>query len=87
MMTRFQKLLFFLPVAIAFELCDKSFFDFIKTIIGGFIFWVPYWLAWWLSDGFSMKSAPCSNEDFEDGEYRYGPDGFGFYVGNHCIHH
>jgi len=87
MMSRFQKILFFLPVLVAFDLCDKSLLDFIKTMIGGSIMWVPYWIAWRLSDGFSMKGAPCTKKDFDDSGYKYGPDGFGYYVGNHRIDH
>ena len=82
-MNRFQKFLFFAPVFAAFELCDKTLADFFKMMIGGLIFWIPYWLAWWLSDGFAL---PEGSPGRIKSRYKLGPHGFGFYHGNVLIH-
>ncbi|CAB1371181.1 conserved protein of unknown function (plasmid) [Denitratisoma oestradiolicum] len=52
-MGKWKKLLLYAaPIPIAFVLSDHSFSDFIKMLGGGLMFWIPYWLACWLSDGF-----------------------------------
>jgi len=46
-----------LPAAAAFSASGGNFLaDYIPMLGGGLIFWIPFWLAWWLSDGFKGMS-------------------------------
>jgi len=45
-----------LPIGMSFVLGHGSPADFGVTLIGGLFLWIPYWLAWWLSDGFEGMS-------------------------------
>ena len=45
-----------LPFGVAFVLGHASLADFGVTLVGGLFLWIPYWLAWWLSDGFAGMS-------------------------------
>ena len=56
MITRTGKLLALAPVAASFLLSDKTLASFGVMLVGGMVFWIPYWLAWWLSDGFAGMS-------------------------------
>lgn len=62
MMSRPRKLLALVPVVAAFLFSDKTLASFGVMLVGGMILWIPYWLAWWLSDGFSIFSGPGSFE-------------------------
>jgi hypothetical protein len=44
------------PIAAAVLLCDFTLRSFAAMMFGGMIVWTPYWLAWWLSDGFEGMS-------------------------------
>lgn len=51
------KTVFFLaPIGLAFVLSDKTLAGFCVMLIGGLVLWIPYWFAWWLSDGFENTS-------------------------------
>lgn len=87
-MTQFRKALFFLPLLFAYLLCDNTLKSFIEMSIGGLILWIPYWLAWWLSDGFSNVQLANLNNDFDEilfstnsevYVYTFGPQGLGYY--------
>jgi hypothetical protein len=54
-MSKKRRLLGLLPIPLAWLLSDGTFSQFIALMIGGLVFWVPYWLAWWLSDGFDLS--------------------------------
>jgi hypothetical protein len=41
-----------LPLVIAFLLSDKTIHGFSIMMVGGSFLWIPYWLAWWLTNGF-----------------------------------
>lgn len=89
-MNRFRKLLALIPVIIAFLVCDKTWTDFAAMMIGGLILWIPYWLAWWLSNGFNIFNTPSNFGDEDDDNYfgyRNGSQGYGYYAGNKRIHH
>lgn len=92
MMSRPRKLLALAPLLAAFLFSDKTLASFSVMLVGGMILWIPYWLAWWLSDGFIIFSEPCDYEGdtraqrFDDNYtqgmgYRAGPQGFGYYSG------
>lgn len=51
------------PLAIAFLLCDKTLHGYGVMLVGGLFMWIPYWFAWWLSDGFKNISV---REDAEE---------------------
>ncbi len=55
-MTLFGKFLGFVPVITAFFMCDKTFSNFCIIMMEGMIVWVPYWLAWLLTNGFRMSN-------------------------------
>ena len=85
--SRPRKLLALLPILVAFWLSDKTGLSFFQMLVGGLVLWVPYWLAWWLSDGFAIVrvgSAPM-DDDFVTG-YRWGSQGYGYYQGGHRVH-
>lgn len=69
MITRTGKLLALVPVAASFLLSDKTMASFGVMLVGGMVLWIPYLLAWWLSDGFSIFTGPGS----------YETDGIGFH--------
>ena len=48
-----KRLLYAAPIPIAFLLSDHTLASFGMMMVGGSIFWIPYWLACWLSEGFS----------------------------------
>ena len=46
-----------LPAAAALAATNDNFLaSYIPMLVGGLILWVPFWLAWWLSDGFRGMS-------------------------------
>jgi len=63
-------------------------------LVGGMIFWIPYWLAWWLSDGFNIVLRPYQADYWEQDRahqralnepgmgFRTGPEGYGLYSGH-----
>ena len=87
MISRPRKLLGLVPVVAAWVLSDKTASSFLAMLVGGLVVWVPYWLAWWLSDGFSgfsIGSAPFDDDPVTG--YRWGSQGYGYYQGNHRVH-
>lgn len=74
-MAKWKKLLLYAaPIPMAFALSDHSLADFGKMLVGGLVFWIPYWLACWLSEEFTdlpattggrltlgMDINPCTN--------------------------
>lgn len=44
----------FLPLLFAFLLSDQTTYGFAAMMVGGSFLWIPYWLAWWLTDGFRL---------------------------------
>ena len=85
--SRPRKLLALLPFLVAFWLSDTTVLSFFQMLVGGLVLWVPYWLAWWLSDGFAtvrIGSGPM-DDDFGTG-YRWGSQGYGYYQGGHRVH-
>ena len=62
MITRTGKLLALAPVAASFLLSDKTLASFGVMLVGGMVFWIPYWLAWWLSDGFIAYFQASGND-------------------------
>ncbi|MGP8438175.1 hypothetical protein ACT2FY_09535 [Paraburkholderia fungorum] len=87
MMSRPRKLLGLVPFAAAWLLSDKTASSFFVMLVGGFVFWVPYWLAWWLSDGFSSVSIGSAPFDDDPATaYRWGSQGYGYYQGNQRLH-
>jgi len=44
------------PIGAAVLLSDFTLRSFAVMMFGGMIVWIPYWLAWWLSDGFEGMS-------------------------------
>lgn len=62
MITRTGKLLALVPVAASFLLSDNTLASFGVMLGGGMVFWIPYWLAWWFGDGFSIFTGPGSYE-------------------------
>ena len=82
-----RRWLAWLPLPAAALLSGGSLGGFFDTLLGGCIWWVPYWLAWWLSDGFAtvrIGSGP-TDDDFGTG-YRWGSQGYGYYQGSHRVH-
>lgn len=60
-----RKLLGLLPFVAAFLPSYKNILSFLQMFVGGLVLWVPYWLAWWLSDGFctvSVGPAPFADD-------------------------
>jgi hypothetical protein len=49
-----HRLILFAPVALSFLLSDKSTSDLGTMVLGNLFFGVPFWLAWWLCNGFSV---------------------------------
>ena len=65
-----------LPLVGAFLLSDKTTYGFAVMMVGGSFLWIPYWLAWWLTDGFRTvrladKSPTTGVPDDADGEGIY----------------
>lgn len=50
-----RRWMLWLPIPIAALFADGSG-EFLPMLVGGLILWVPFWLAWWLSDGFRGMS-------------------------------
>lgn len=70
MMTPRRKLLGLVPFAAAWLLSDKNVHDFLVMMVGGLVIWIPYWIAWWLSDGFIIFSGPSIG--YSSGLRRFG---------------
>ena len=51
-----RRWLAWLPVPAAALLSGGSLSDFFAMLLGGCIWWGPFWLAYWLSDGFTTFS-------------------------------
>jgi len=45
-----------LPVPASIWLTAPDWHHVPATLVGGCIVWIPFWLAWWLSDGFEGMS-------------------------------
>ncbi|MBO0501499.1 hypothetical protein J1C51_22265 [Chromobacterium haemolyticum] len=88
MISRPRKLLGLVPFAAAWLLSDKTASSFLVMLVGGLVIWVPYWLAWWLSDGFSIFNGPAPGIDDDPVAtgYRWGSQGYGYYQGSHRVH-
>lgn len=65
MITRTGKLLALVPVVASFLLSDKTLASFGVMLGGGMILWIPYWLAWWLSDGFIAYYQSTGDDGFD----------------------
>jgi len=74
-MSKKRRLLGLLPIPLAWLLSDGTFIQFFHLMVGGSVFWIPYWLAWWLSDGFDLSqyASDCHCCDCDD------PDPYSFY--------
>ena len=46
-MSKKRQLLALLPIPLAWLLSDGTLHQFIALMVGGLVFWIPYWLAWW----------------------------------------
>lgn len=62
-MMRLRKILFsrrrwmlWLPVLASVWLAAPDWHHIPAMLVGGCIVWIPFWLAWWLSDGFKGMS-------------------------------
>ncbi|WP_459203450.1 hypothetical protein ACQVRV_00290 (plasmid) [Ralstonia pseudosolanacearum] len=55
-----RRWMLWLPVLIA-GLASASVQEFGKFFVGGLVLWIPYWLAWWLSDGFRGSGCGTSS--------------------------
>lgn len=84
-----RRFIFLAPLPVAFLLSDKSLPGLAIMLGAGLIFWIPYWLAWWLSDGFSVQiggdpSVSQQNARLEPtaSGLRAGSQGYGLYLGN-----
>ena len=49
------------PVPVALVLCGGSVTDFGKILVGSLPLRIPFWLAWWLSDGFETVTVGGGN--------------------------
>jgi hypothetical protein len=65
-----------LPLAVAFLLSDKTIHGYAVMMVGGLFLWIPYWLVWWLTDGFrsvryadQVPTARMSDQDDGEGIY------------------
>lgn len=41
------------PLIASYALADNTFAGFGKMLVGGMFIWMPFYLAYWLSDGFT----------------------------------
>lgn len=48
-----RRWMLWLPAPISFAIAGTDLTALPALLVGGLIFWIPYWFAWWLSDGFS----------------------------------
>ena len=83
-----RHLLILLPIPLAYFMSDRTMANFFAMFIGGLVFWIPYWLALWLSDGFKIHSAWYFDESRREKwitvpplSYRNGPQGMGLFSG------
>lgn len=83
-MSKASKLLSLVPLVASGLFSDWTMSQFFAMLFGGMIFWIPYWIAWYLSDGFAaiLHGEWTAGSGFYRG---MGPDGFGTYVGSHRI--
>lgn len=83
-MSKASKLLSLVPLIASGLLSDWSLSQFFVMLVGGMFFWIPYWIAWYLSDGFAfiVHGVWTAGAGFYRG---MGADGFGTYVGSHRI--
>jgi hypothetical protein len=86
MIPKFQRLLAFLPIPVAYIMSDGTLNNVLVMLISGLVFWIPYWLAWWLSDGFALvyrSDFDWNSQTKSQSEpmltYRDGPQGMGLY--------
>ncbi len=69
------------PIVAAVLLSDYTLHGFFVMMFGGMLIWIPYWLAWWLSDGFKgMSKWPCTGAPHTTG-------GVNPFTGKSCIVH
>lgn len=52
MIAPLRKSLAALPVIYSILHSHNTIQGFLVMLFGGMFLWIPYWLAWWLSDGF-----------------------------------
>lgn len=83
-MSKASKFLGLIPFILSVLLSDWSLGQFFVMLFVGVIFWIPYWLAWYLSDGFAfiLYGEWTAGSGFYRG---MGSDGFGTYIGSHRI--
>lgn len=53
-MSKASKAMGLVPFFLSSLLSDWSLSQFFIMLLGGMVFWIPYWLAWYLSDGFEF---------------------------------
>ncbi len=83
-MSKVGKLLGLFPFFGAAFLSNWSLSQFFIMLIAGMIFWIPYWIAWYLSDGFAF----ILHGEWHAGAGFYrgmGSEGFGTYIGSKRI--
>jgi hypothetical protein len=51
-----RRWMLWLPVPASVWLAVPDWHHIPAMLVGGCIFWIPFWLAWWLSDGFKGMS-------------------------------
>lgn len=81
------------PFELAFLLCDGTWAAYLRMLVGGLVFWIPYWAGWWLiffiaaRDGWEWavytRGFAWSGMTPEpvSHQYRMGPQGYGLYIG------
>jgi len=80
-MSRYRRLAAALPLLFSALMSEGSWHGFVVAAFGGLVFWVPYWLAWWLSDGFASVQIGTGVDDGCGTGYRWGTQGWGYYRG------
>ena len=53
------------PIPASLLLCGGSVTDVGKMLVGALPQWIPFWLAWWLSDGFKTVTVGGDGADHE----------------------
>lgn len=83
-MSKASKFFGLIPFILSALLSDWHVGQFFAMLLGGMVFWLPYWIAWYLSDGFAF----ILHGEWRAGAGFYrgmGSDGFGTYIGSYRI--
>jgi hypothetical protein len=67
-----RRWMLWLPLPISFALVGSDLSSLPAMLVGGLFMWIPYWFAWWLSDGFEGYS-----EMRDSGYYEGPPNSYG----------